>query len=241
MNNPLKIAICEDTKEDRDALVSLLSQCKIPNHCSVFESGESLLEQYHRGMYDLLLSDIYMEGISGVDTVRKIREIDEDLPVAFVTTSTEFALESYRLNVLKYIEKPFQEKEINEILMMAKMKKDSAPSLLILKNRKEERILFSEILYLEQQTHHLLIHTKDGSVIQLYDKLANYLPQLLENDFFVPHKSYCVNFNFVRSVNRDLRCFIMQDGDNVPIRRESMTEAKKALEQFLFHKTRGIR
>ena len=77
-------------------------------------------------------------------------------------------------------------------------------------------------------------------MVQLYDKLATFMPQLQENDFYSSHKSYCVNLNFVRSVDKNLRCFIMQDGNNVPIRRESMSDAKKALEQFLFQKTRGM-
>ena len=240
VNNPINIAVCEDTKTDEEKLLAILADSQISNRCTVFESGEALLENYRPGTYDLILSDIYMEGLSGVETIARVREMDEEVPVAFVTTSTEFALESYRLSVLKYIEKPFKEKQIREILTLAKMKKDSAPALMVLRNRKEERIPYSRILYLEQQTHHLNIYLTEKEMVQLYDKLATFMPQLQENDFYSCHKSYCVNLNFVRSIDKELRCFIMQDGSNVPIRRESMSDAKKALEQFLFHKTRGL-
>ena len=240
MEDPLKIAICEDTKEDEQKLLEILKTCSIPSNCVVFRSGEELLQNYKPETFDLLLSDIYMNGMSGIDAVKKIREIDEDIPVAFITTSTEHTLESYRLSALKYIEKPFSQKEIEDILKLAEMNRMNAPSLTVGKNGKFERIPFSHILYIEQQTHRLFIYLKNGSFEDVYEKLSNILPQLEEAEFFQPHKSFSVNLNFVKSINTELKCFVMQDDKNVPICREKMGKAKKELESFLFRKTREL-
>ncbi|MEG0895540.1 MAG: LytTR family DNA-binding domain-containing protein, partial [Oscillospiraceae bacterium] len=156
----LKIAICEDTHSEEEKLLALLNKSDIPTSCTVFTSGEALLKTYEPQAFDLLLMDIYMGGITGVETVSKIREIDEDVPVAFITTSTDHALESYRLSALKYIEKPFKQKDIEEILTLAQLKKSNVPSLVIKKNGIEEKIPFSQILYLEQQTHQVNIYLK---------------------------------------------------------------------------------
>ena len=240
MKEALRIAICEDTKKDEDLLLQLLEKNCIPTVCTVFHSGEELVEAYCPQDYDLILTDIYMNGITGIDAVTKIREIDEDVPVAFVTTSTDFALESYRLSALKYIEKPYTEKDIDIILRLAQLEKDNVPSLTIHKNRQEEKIPFSQILYLEQHTHLLTIYLKNGSSVEIYEKLSTFIPELTEQGFVSPHKSFSVNLSFVDYIDTEFKCFVMQNGKNIPIRRESMGKAKKALEDFLFSRTRRM-
>lgn len=237
---PLKIAICEDTHSEEEKLLALINKSNVPTSCTVFTSGEALLKAYEPQAFDLLLMDIYMGGMTGVEAVSKIREIDEDIPVAFITTSTDHALESYRLSALKYIEKPFKQKDVEEILKLAQLKKSNVPALMIKRNGKAEKIPFSQILFLEQQTHQVNINLKNGDTVQIYEKLSTLLPQLAEQDFFSPHKSFSVNLSFVRFIDMELKCFVMQNNKNVPIRRESISKAKKALEGFLFHRTRGL-
>ena len=81
MYEPLKIAICEDTKSEEEQLLSILNQITIPTECTIFQCGENLLKTYRPQKFDLLLMDIYMDGITGVEAISKIREIDEDIPV----------------------------------------------------------------------------------------------------------------------------------------------------------------
>ena len=126
---PLRLAICDDLPEEREALLALLEQAPIATVCAQFASSEELLEAFRPGGFDLLLMDIYMDGMTGVEAVRKIREMDETIPIAFTTTSTEHTLESYRLSVLKYLEKPVRQKDINDLLHLVKLQRDSAPRL----------------------------------------------------------------------------------------------------------------
>ena len=119
------------------------------------------------------------------------------------------------------------------------MNRDSSPALVILKKGREERVRFSQILYLEQQTHHVSIYSRSGSDLSVYDKLSALVPQLEQQGFYSPHKSFYVNLNYVRSIDSEFKCFVMADGGRVPIRRESMNQARKALEEHLFEKARG--
>ena len=237
METPLRIAICEDSREDEEKLLNVLKNCSVSNEPQVFRNGESLLESYRPGQYDLLLSDIYMDGITGVDTVTEIRRRDLEIPVAFITSSREFALESYRLSALKYIEKPFQQKDIEEILILARMKRDSAPSLFFQQNGREVGVKISGICYFEQKVHQLNVVSQD-SCLSVYERLAVILPQLEKAGFYSPHKSYAVNLDHVMRVDTEYRCFVMSNGANVPIRRESLKKAQVAFEEHLFRKTR---
>ena len=240
MDEPLRIAVCEDNKTDAEKLLSILEKSWIKTECTYFPNAESLLEVYQLDKFDLLLTDIYMDQMTGIEAVTKIRTIDKKIPIAFVTTSTEYALESYRLSVLQYIEKPFKKDEIQNILELALLKKENAPSLNIQKNGKDFKIPFSQIIYLEQHTHKLMIYLTDDTVISIYEKLSFFLPELEENGFFCSHKSFSVNLEYVKCIDPELRCFIMSNGKNVPIRRETMGKAKRILKEYLFNNTRGI-
>lgn len=124
---PLRLAICDDLPEEREALLALLEQAPIATVCAQFASSEELLEAFRPGGFELLLMDIYMDGMTGVEAVRKIREMDETIPIAFTTTSTEHTLESYRLSVLKYLEKPVRQKDINDLLHLVKLQRGQRP------------------------------------------------------------------------------------------------------------------
>ena len=239
MEKTLYIAVCEDTQTDADQLLAALESCQIPVKCELFSGAEELLSVFRPDRYDLLISDIYMGGISGIQLVTRIRELDQNLPVAFITTSTDFALESYRLSALKYIEKPFHQKELEDLLKLACLERDSAPSLSVIHGGKEERFILSRILYLEQHAHQVEIHLRDGSCETVRGKLSQLLPQLEGHGFFQPHSSFAVSLSRVRSIDSELRCFVMQDGKNIPIRRESMSRARQALREHLFASTRG--
>ena len=162
---PLRLAICDDLPEEREALLALLEQAPIATVCAQFASSEELLEAFRPGGFELLLMDIYMDGMTGVEAVRKIREMDETIPIAFTTTSTEHTLESYRLSVLKYLEKPVRKKDINDLLHLVKLQRDSAPRLAIRQNGETQKIPLSELFYLEQKAHHVFLYRRDGGTL----------------------------------------------------------------------------
>ncbi len=96
----LRIAITDDLNSEREKLSSAIAApfekvgLAIGN-IDEFTSGEALLRQFSAGKYDLIFLDIYMGGISGVETAKRIRSIDKNVMLVFVTTSNEFASESY--------------------------------------------------------------------------------------------------------------------------------------------------
>ena len=241
MSDVLKIAVCEDETAQRNRLLALLDESSIKNIYSVFENGEKLLNVFEQGKYDLILMDIYMDSeLTGVEVIRLIREKDKNIPVAFVTTSKEHTLESYRLSAIKYIEKPYSKESIEDTLYLALLKKQDTPSLLVQKNGSLQKIPFADIIYIEQQVHKIFICLNNTEDIYIYGKLSDLNEQLPEEQFFIPHKSFVVNLSFVRYIDTELKCFAMGNHTNVPIRRELLTKAKNTLENYLFDSTRGL-
>ncbi|MDD5987094.1 MAG: LytTR family DNA-binding domain-containing protein [Eubacteriales bacterium] len=230
----LAVAVCEDQKEDQEKLRTILSNMCVPVQTDFFDSGEALLAAFAPRIYDLLLMDIYMHGLNGIETVSRIRAIDQHIPVAFITSSTDFALESYRLSAMNYIEKPYSAANIERVLQTVVMMKKQAPALSIRKNHKTIEIPLSDIQYLEQQLRQVHIVLADGQDELIYGKLSDMLPKLDARYFCCTHKSYCVNLDYVHALQPDLRCFIMKDGANIPIRRSSYRQVKQQYEQHLY-------
>lgn len=242
----LQVALCEDSDEEQKKLLAILAESKIATQTTVFANGEDFLKEYRYGKYDLLLMDIYMGGMTGVEVVTEIRKTDESLIVAFITTSTDHTLAGYRLNAIKYIEKPVKKKAVLELLELTQLKKESAPRLALKKGGKEISIPFERILYVEQKDRALYLNLTGGEVLQVNGKLDEIQPQFVMQPnlhlqpFFRCHKSYLVNLTHVAELDKWLMQFIMKEGGAVYIRRENMGKAKKAFEAYLFAAAREM-
>ena len=234
----LQVAVCDDSIDEQNKLQKLISEANMPVETTIFNSGEDLLKDYMPSKYDLIFMDIYMEGVSGIETVTTIREVDENVLIAFATTSMDHTLESYRLGAIKYIEKPIKKDSVNELLDMAQMKMDRVPKLLIKNPYKDFAIAFENILYVEQKAHNLLFHLINGDVMQFNEKLSNIENLFVEHPFLHCHKSYLVNLSYVKGIDTKLRVFNMKYNKNVYIRRGSLGQAKKEFEKHLFKMAR---
>lgn len=235
----LRIALCENEQQEAERLLKLLASCDIPAELSIFKSAEAFLEGYAAGRFDLILMDIYLTGLSGTEAVRRIREKGEKIPVAFITASRDHALEAYRLNVEKYIEKPVSQKALLETLRLALERRESRPEITVFSGGKPLRIPAEEIIYIEQKAHYLLFNLSAGKTVQVKGRLDELQPQLLGLPFFRCHKSFTVNLAFVTGIDRELMAFHMKEGALAYIRRENLKTAKQAWESWLFSAARG--
>ena len=71
---PLYIAVCEDQPQEREALLEMLGKSGFPCVLTVFDNAEALLAAWESHTFDLLLTDIYMDGMTGVETVKLRRD-----------------------------------------------------------------------------------------------------------------------------------------------------------------------
>ena len=106
----MHIAIVDDLDSDRSMLEKILREYETVNgldlNISQFDSGEALLRDYAKYRYSLVILDIYMKGMSGLETANRLRETDDDLPILFLTTSGEFTLDAFSVFAVGYLKKP---------------------------------------------------------------------------------------------------------------------------------------
>jgi DNA-binding LytR/AlgR family response regulator len=230
----LNICICEDNDRDYETLRALIDKEEANTVCEHYSSAEDFLKEYYPGKFDLLFLDIYMQSVTGIEALERIRTVDQNLSVVLVTTSTDFALESYRLRAMRYVEKPVREEDVSEVIQFCLLKKESQPHLEVKSGYNKLRIPFDQILYVEQKGRNMSICQTDDQIIMVSGKLDDIQSQFEGETFFRCHKSYIVNLSHIRSVDSELQTFVMTNEDCVHIRRESFYKAKHAYEDFLF-------
>ncbi len=230
----LNIAICEDDDKEYKKLITLLNSDDISCTCTHFSDGTELVKTYRKGKYDLLLIDIYMPGMNGIETISHIRQFDPDITAAFLTTSLDHALDGYRYHIDRYLVKPIVPADLKELLDKAIQAKAYAPSIDIPFNGKFIHVQLSHICYLEASGHSVLVHLSGDEVLKTSEKLSRLLDSLPQPPFFFCHKSYIVNLSYVAFLNKELNVFEMSEGGMVYIRRESVSKAEKAYHECMF-------
>ena len=159
--------------------------------------------------------------------------------MAFITTSKEHALESYRLKAASYLEKPVKLEDVREVLELVLVKRDSAAYITLLIEGENRKIPLEGILFFENQNHAVMIHTQSGVFRTSQTVKLNYIETLLPDSFFRCHHSFIVNLQAIGSVDKELKVFTMQDGSRVHIRHQSLNKAVQAYENCLFQSVRG--
>lgn len=240
MENPLRIALCEDLDTDATLLLDLIRQSGFPSKIERFSSGEELLRSFTAGRYDLIFMDIFMNGIRGIEAVEVIRKTDEEVVIAFTTASLDYTLESYRLGALKYLEKPVTMDSVKETLKLALMNRKPRASINILTGGKYIDILLDSIHYFEQRDHVVEVHMSSGILRTSQTVRMTDIEKRIPSPPFVRcHHSFIVNLNFVCKVDMDYHFFVMKNGERAHIRHNLLKKMKAVHEDYMFSETRA--
>ena len=199
----MRTAIIEDTAENTKILLNHLQQYEketgISIHTTSFQNGMDFISDYHP-VWDLILLDIEMPLMNGIETARKIRRLDPDVLIIFVTCMAQYAIEGYSVRALDYILKPvhyysFASKmdQVMEILATRQKKK------LIIHARNERiRLPLEQLLYVEVQNHTLCYHTKQKLLYATGNQsLSRLAEELADCGFARCHQAYLVNLQYV--------------------------------------------
>lgn len=234
----LKIAICEDDIEEYDKLIELMKQCGASYRAEHFKNANSFLDKYYEAKYDLILMDIYMGGMNGVEAVSKIRETDKQTTIAFLTSSPDHAMDGYRYHVNRYLMKPVGMQDLCETLELARMQKTHIPSVSVPTRGVEISLPVNTIRYIEQSNHSIIIYLTGGAIQKSSMKLSDFANMLPSPQFYQCHKSYIVNLQYVKFIDKELSVFAMNEGGNAYIRRGNYKEAETVYKNYMFELAR---
>ena len=168
----MKIAICDDELCYRKQFLSYLDEymLKNPNNqleYSLFSNAQQLLDSTLLSKnFDVYLLDVIMPGMNGIELGLKLREKKLDRKIIYLTSSAEYAVDSYKVKAFQYLLKPVKKEELFTVLddlFSAKKKKKN--NILIIKTKENSvKVNISDILYVESGKRKLLYHMKNGQI-----------------------------------------------------------------------------
>lgn len=236
----LFLAVCEDDTTERERILKAIEKDPHPSEVEGYPDGETFLKQFFPGKYDLVLLDIYMGETSGIQVAEQVREQDPNVPLAFVTTSLDHALDGYRLHVERYLSKPVDPTQLSELITLAARRKKDQPGLTVRVDRQDQHIPFRRIRFMEQRNHSVVYHLTGGQNVVARGRISALAEVVPMPPFFRCHQSYIVNLEHVYNVDTDLNVFEMDEGDVAYIRRDSTRQAKSAFISFQMKATRSM-
>lgn len=230
----IKAAVCDDEADVREELSALLNQYRAKRDpemsVEVFRSPLDLLNAIERGSrFDVLLLDILMPGFNGIETAAEIRRFDSYVKIIFLTSSSEFAVQSYTVNAFYYQLKPVLQDDLFRLLdsVLETCERERSDSLILrckdgITLVETNRIEFCEVIH-----RTIFIHLTSGKILESNGSLDNLEKQLADHGCFMRfHRSYLVNLNHIRSVSG--RAVTMSCLTEIPVPRGKYSEIKNA-------------
>lgn len=239
----LRIAICDDMPEFLQKTSDLI--CRWQNRpefftVETFSDGDSLIAAHAGKPFDILFLDVVMPLLNGIETAREIRQTDRSVKIVFLTSSAEFAVESYTVKADNYLLKPVSPEALYRCLdeLQSDIRENSR--YIIAKSATSvHRIPFPDIEHIEAQNKQVLFFLANGSTVSSTEPLYSLENKLLLSDgFFKCHRSYIVNFQRIATYTpKEIR---MRSGCRIPISRSCQKEFELAYFEYLFGKAGDI-
>lgn len=201
----IRIAIVEDEDYQAQTLQRYLERFSSENRVDFtirrFAEAVSLLDNYSLD-YDLIYMDIRMPYMNGMDAAHRLRALDQDVLLVFVTTLTQYAIQGYEVEALDYIVKPINYYDFALKLTRAlkKLPQEAAEGMLLVGSENGTiRINPRSVRYVEVTGHQVVYHTLNGDV-QQYGSLSQVEKELDATQFVRCNSCFLVNMQYVRGI-----------------------------------------
>ena len=233
----LRIAICDDEEQQLHKTAALLERYlkarpELSAHVETFKSGREMLAcAEDTGGFAVYILDILMPGLSGIDTGRKLRQQGDGGEIVYLTTSNDFAADSYEVRAFFYLLKPVEEGRLFQALdgAVEKLKRRRSESVVVATGDGLRQILMERIRYVERVGRCIRYHCRDGTVdsqsirAPFREMVA---PLLVDQRFYLCGASFVLNFQHVTRVQGQNA--MLDSGQTVPLPRASAADFKKA-------------
>lgn len=228
------IAIVEDEKEFRDQLRNYLkyyeSEFYIEFQISEFEDGEDILRDY-KNEYDIILLDIEMPRLNGMDAAELIREKDEEVVLMFITNMAQYAIRGYSVGALDFVMKPITYYTFSMKMKRALKRVEKQENKPLVLNLPDgiKTLEIKQIYYVEVQNRMLHYYTDEGEIVvrgtlQAAEEILKPYPFAKCNHWYI------VNLMHVKEVNKYTA---IVEPHQIEISRRNKTGFLKALTEYI--------
>lgn len=246
----LQIGICDDDTLFLDEIKQITENCLQQQQTfailSTYTDGKELFYDIQDGKrFDLLLLDIEMPGLSGMELAKRIHRLLPDAFMLFVTAHYKYAVDAYELHIFRYIPKNQLKERLPHALKdaVSLLEIQNTDSYIISSQNRFERIPYKKILYIEKDGKNALFHTvniensennttdgKNAGTRRIRKTLTEIFDELHSGEFYFIERGYIVNLRHVSGISHT-NC-ILTDQTRLPVSQSRLSEFKKKLNQY---------
>ncbi|MCC8042600.1 MAG: LytTR family DNA-binding domain-containing protein [Oscillospiraceae bacterium] len=228
----LTFAICDDDGEQTKGLRRMLADWSADKPFSLqiteYEDAEEFSFDYPENPCDLLLLDIEMKGINGMELAKKLRDRGDMLPIIFITGYSEYMSEGYDVEALHYLLKPISPQKLYGVLdKYIERYSSHSREILVTCGGRALHIPTDSIIYIEAFGRKIQLHLADKGTLDCGMNLGSF-----ENvtGLIHCHRSYLVNLRFVRSIGKNTA--VLDNGEELPVSRRLFSDVNRQFIDF---------
>ncbi len=227
-----RIGICEDDAAQRGYLKNCIEKWAEARQrrvqlCEFADAEQFLFEYEDNAEYDLLILDIQMGQMNGMELAKKIRKEDKEVKIVFLTGIKDHAIEGYEVGAVRYLLKPLKQEVLESILdvIYSETKRKQEDCFLFVQNGMTVRVPYSHILYAEANGHYLVLMT-EGERFEWKANFSSVVPEFEQQGFFLLKRGLLVNLEHVERITKT-DC-VMDNKEALPVARNRYRELNEA-------------
>lgn len=237
----MRICLVDDDSIQLEYLKRIIDKWSDKNdvqtELSFYHSSEEMLFEHNESYpYDMIVLDIQMGDMNGIELAKRIRKTDKNVILAFISGMSNYVFDGYEVQATRYILKPVKDKKVFELLDYVHIHTTKRSSYLIISvSGEKKRINYNDIIYFESMGHYITLHLEDEEYDYKYS-IRDLCADLIQTEFIQTHRSYVVNLKYVEKITRN-KCHLIQN-ISVPLSRNSY---KSVNEKFIkYYKEKGL-
>lgn len=228
----MRAALCDDENIFRHEIYDLLSEYGRNKHidivCDQYTNGRDLLP--YADKYDIIFMDYQMKELNGIDTSRKIRELNNKCIIIFVSAFPEVALDAYEVDTFRFLSKPINTEKFFRAIDDYIKNIDYDNLIVIKSNDVKYKLHVSDIVYAEAKLKHCIIRTIDNTY-EIATHLKNIERQLPPDKFARCQRSYIAGFKHIS--NHTSQEIFFDNGEKATIGKKYLSHFKSSFQDYI--------
>lgn len=240
----LRVAICDDRIDDLNKALHVAEKwlerdISIKGEIDTYHNAKDLKKVIfdRSANYDIYILDIVMHGTNGIEFGRWLQEKCQDALMIYITSSRDYALDAFDNHAVRYLIKPFEEKEFFSAMDTAYTLYSSKPKHMIAISVQNEicSTAIEDIMYIENKLKNIFYTLKNGQKLSTMRRMGAFEEAVGEiagsSQFIQPHKSFFVNMKYITALKGDY--ILMDDGKEIPIARRRLVNTQKQYMMYI--------
>lgn len=229
------IGVCDDDEVQLQyiklKIMEWSKEKQVPCEVKLFQSAEELLFEHSDTFpFELLILDIQMGKMNGMELAKRVRTIDKDIRILFLTGLSDYVFEGYEVGAQRYLLKPIKEEQLHAAFdeVLIGLNQDIKKYFIFHYLGEMVKLEYNAIILIEALGHYLKMTTTNQTYDWKYS--IGQISKELDTNFIQVHRSFIVNLRHVEKINKtDLS---LSNGQIVPISRNKYQDLNEAFIRF---------